>query len=128
MNEVVKSAGVCEKVGNTFRCRCQGRMKGVRCELRDFCDSAPCQHGSRCSNGITGPICDCPSGYTGLDSICCFSCFFSVLNICRPSSVYLSVAYHVPSQCIMVTQQIAADRAGHQGCLHRSFLTLTSCI
>ena len=62
---VMSFTGVCENVAGTFRCLCRGRMKGIRCELRDFCDSGPCQHGSRCTDTITGPVCDCPSGYKG---------------------------------------------------------------
>ena len=33
----------------------------------DECESNPCRHGSTCRDGVNGYICECTSGYTGLN-------------------------------------------------------------
>jgi hypothetical protein len=66
---IIFISGVCSNTMNgEYRCACQGRARGQRCELTQFCDVAnplngQCKHGGRCLQGPGFPVCECLRGY-----------------------------------------------------------------
>ena len=43
------NGGVCQPIGNSFRCNCPIGWTGTRCRVNiDECSSAPCQNGGQC--------------------------------------------------------------------------------
>ena len=85
--------------GNTsFQCMCLPGYSGIRCEIRDACQSNPCMNDGTCEliNGNIGYQCICPSGFSGpqceTSMLCCiYSC--TLLEICDSTCITVCLTF-----------------------------------